>query len=46
MLVNVDQTDQSDLDMMEAIDFFIERKADEGQTERLRKIYNSIKEQR
>lgn len=46
MLINIDQRDDSDLDLMEAIDFYIERKADEGQVERLRKIYNSIKEQR
>ena len=46
MLIYVDERDQSDMDLMEAIDFYIARKADEGQEERLRKIYDSIKIQR
>ena len=46
MIVYIDDKDDSAGDLMEAIDFYIERKADSGQEERLRKIYNSIKELR
>lgn len=44
MIVYIDDKDGSAGDLMDAIDFYIDRKADSGQEERLRKIYSSIKE--
>lgn len=46
MLIFIERGDETAGDLLEAIDFYIERKADSGQEKRLRKVYRNIEEVR